>query len=59
VESHPVVSCDTHDHLSHWKYTITKYKIQVALPTNTSAVLCALHLKLFAHTHIQKLLAGA
>lgn len=47
------ISCgllDMCDHLSHWKYTITKYKIQMAAPTNAS------HVKLFAHTHIQTLL---
>jgi hypothetical protein len=44
------------DHLSHWKYTITKYKIQMAVPTNTRVVLYASHVKLFAHTHIQALL---
>jgi len=45
-----------HDHPSHWKYTITKYKIQVAVPTNTRVVLYAHPVKLFAHTHTQTLL---
>lgn len=53
---YPVASCDMCDHLSHWKYTITKYKIQMAVPTNTRVVLYASHVKLFAHTHIQALL---
>jgi len=44
------------DHLSLWKHTITKYKTQVAVPTNTRVVLYAPHIKLFAHTHIQTLL---
>jgi hypothetical protein len=45
-----------HDHPSHWKYTITKYKIQVTVPTNTRVVLYAHPVKLFAHTHTQTLL---
>jgi hypothetical protein len=53
---YPVASCDMYDHLSHWKYTITKYKIQAAVPTNTRVVLYAPHVKLFAHTHTQTLL---
>lgn len=44
------------DHLSHWKYTITKYKIQVVVPTNTRVVMYAPHVKLFSHTHTQALL---
>lgn len=53
---YPVASCDMCDHLSLWKYTITKYKIQMAVPTNTRVVLYASHVKLFAYTHTQTLL---